>query len=148
MFLTLSAAVVVGCTSDGDGAAPSTTPRPAGRPDTTPPSSPPTSPPATEPTATTTTAATTTTTTTEPPPTTTPLADDPFRLGVSSGDPDERSVVLWTRLLGDQLPESVDVVWEVAADEAFTDVVARGTATATAADGHSVHVVAELDRPG
>ncbi len=142
-FLALAATVVVGCSGDDD-AAPSSPPRSsAPPPDTTPPSSPPTSA-----TAPATAAPTTASTTTSPPTTTTALAADPFRLGVSSGDPDERSVVLWTRLAGDELPAEVDVGWEVAADDRFDEIVARGTATATAAEGHSLHVVAELDGPG
>ena len=90
----------------------------------------------------------TTTTPTTPPtvPATAPLPADPFRLGVTSGDPDATSVVLWTRLVGD-LPDVVDVVWEVAADDTFGDVLATGATTATAADGHSVHVVADLAGP-
>ena len=54
--------------------------------------------------------------------------------------------MLWTRLVGD-LDDEVDVEWEIAADEGFTEVTANGTVTAVAADGHSVHVVADLDGP-
>lgn len=69
-----------------------------------------------------------------------------FPLGVGSGDPTASSVILWTRLIapdpvGDPLPGAdVAVDWEVAADSAFTDVVASGTAPAVAALAHSVHV--------
>lgn len=75
------------------------------------------------------------------------LPADPFVLGVASGDPDETSVVLWTRLAGTSLPDAVDVTWEVAADDTFTAPLATGTVTATAAEGHSVHVVVGLDGP-
>ena len=70
------------------------------------------------------------------------VSSDPFTLGVASGDPLADSVILWTRLLpADPLPEDdIEVSWEVAGDEAFTDVVADGTAPAIAALGHSVHV--------
>ncbi|HEY7031691.1 MAG TPA: alkaline phosphatase D family protein [Thermomicrobiales bacterium] len=70
----------------------------------------------------------------------------PFSLGVASGDPLPGGVVLWTRLAPDPLkgggmgPEPVDVRWEVAADESFGTIVQKGTATATADLGHSVHV--------
>ena len=72
------------------------------------------------------------------------LAADPFRAGVASGDPDASSVVLWTRLLGDHLPEEVPVTWELLDGDA---VVASGTEATTAADGHTVHVVVDLDGP-
>ena len=49
-----------------------------------------------------------------------PLPADPFTLGVSVGDPDATSVVLWTRLIGaTRCPHAVDVAWEVARDEAL-----------------------------
>ena len=41
-------------------------------------------------------------------------AADPFALGVAAGDPDATSAVLWTRLIGADLPDAVDVTWEVA----------------------------------
>jgi alkaline phosphatase D len=72
---------------------------------------------------------------------------DPFSLGVASGDPDSSSVVLWTRLAPEPLSpdggmgtESVNVSWRLAADDSMQTIVASGTATATAALGHSVHV--------
>lgn len=78
----------------------------------------------------------------------------PFSLGVASGDPDDRSVVLWTRLAPEPLsPESgmpnepVSVEWELANDEAFSQIVTKGSATATPQLGHSVHVVAKGLRP-
>ncbi|MEU7631363.1 alkaline phosphatase D family protein [Nocardia sp. NPDC049220] len=73
---------------------------------------------------------------------------DPFALGVASGDPTPDGVVLWTRLAPDPLApdglggmplDPVTVDYEVAQDENFRRVVARGTAVATRALGHSVH---------
>ncbi|HET6423611.1 MAG TPA: PhoD-like phosphatase N-terminal domain-containing protein, partial [Planctomycetaceae bacterium] len=79
---------------------------------------------------------------------------NPFSLGVASGDPEPRSVVLWTRLApkpldpdGGMSPEPVAVKWEVASDEGMKDIVAKGTATAMPQLGHSVHVVAEGLQP-
>ncbi|RDI49388.1 alkaline phosphatase D family protein [Nocardia mexicana] len=74
--------------------------------------------------------------------------DDPFSLGVASGDPTPDGVVLWTRLAPDpfapdglggtaQAPVTVD--YEVADDEHFRQVVARGSAVATRDFAHSVH---------
>ncbi|MEF8840406.1 MAG: alkaline phosphatase D family protein [Haloarculaceae archaeon] len=72
---------------------------------------------------------------------------DPYSLGVASGDPLPDSVILWTRLApkpleaGGGMPdEPVEVNWEVATDEAMTDVVGTGTATAKPAHAHAVHV--------
>jgi alkaline phosphatase D len=74
---------------------------------------------------------------------------DPFTLGVASGDPLADAVVIWTRLapeplaedgLGGMAAEPVDVIWQVATDEAFSRIAQQGVATATAEHGHSVHV--------
>ena len=62
-----------------------------------------------------------------------------FALGIASGQPRSDGVVLWTRLVADDLPARVDVAWEVAADEAFREVLVRGVETAEAAWAHSVH---------
>ena len=62
-----------------------------------------------------------------------------FPLGIASGCPRPDSLVLWTRLVSDALPERVEVQWELAEDEAFTRMAARGTEQALAADAHSVH---------
>ena len=78
----------------------------------------------------------------------------PFSLGVASGEPKPGSVVLWTRLAPDPLdgggmaPAPVEVSWIVAADEGFTRIVRRGTATAVADDAHSVHVEVTGLEPG
>ena len=42
-------------------------------------------------------------------------------------------MVLWTRLTGDSLQERETVRWEVAADEKFQRIVARGDDVAEAA---------------
>jgi alkaline phosphatase D len=74
------------------------------------------------------------------------LADNPFTLGVASGDPTPDGFVLWTRLAprpleGGGMPaENVEVKWEVADDDKMSSVVARGTAVATPDLAHSVHV--------
>ena len=63
-----------------------------------------------------------------------------FTLGVASGYPQADSVVLWTRVMGEDLPAQVKVQWEVSLDEAFTRIVQQGSETAVAAWAHSVHV--------
>lgn len=83
--------------------------------------------------------------------------DDPFSLGVASGDPAPDGMVLWTRLAPDPLAEDgfggmphhpVPVQFEVAEDERFRRVVRRGTAVARPELAHSVHVEVSGLRPG
>ncbi len=62
-----------------------------------------------------------------------------FGLGIASGQPQQAGMVLWTRLTGSDLPERVTVRWEVASDERFQRVVARGEEIAEADWAHSVH---------
>jgi alkaline phosphatase D len=79
---------------------------------------------------------------------------DPFGLGVASGDPRAHGVVLWTKLLsapdsgapvGDGRP--VPVAWEVASDEGFRTLAAEGTTIAVPELGHAVHAEVETLRP-
>ena len=70
----------------------------------------------------------------------------PFSLGVASGSPLPGSVIIWTRILSNPLdaastrPVALAVRWEVAHDQAFTRIAAKGSATAAPALAHSVHV--------
>jgi alkaline phosphatase D len=69
------------------------------------------------------------------------LAEHPFAAGVASGSPATTSVVLWTRLLGRELPpQAITVRWEVATDEAFSRIVQSGQAQALPELAHAVHV--------
>ncbi|MET9294278.1 alkaline phosphatase D family protein [Streptomyces sp. NPDC003077] len=77
------------------------------------------------------------------------LAEDPFTLGVASGDPLPGSVVLWTRLApkpyepGNGMPQArVDVRWEIAYDERFRRLAGRGRAEAHPEFNHTVHIEA------
>lgn len=70
-----------------------------------------------------------------------------FDLGVASGCPRPQTVVLWTMLTGADLPPAVTVDWELAEDEAFTRIAARGRFEALAADAHSVHAEPRGLRP-
>ncbi|MFB7363665.1 alkaline phosphatase D family protein [Streptomyces hydrogenans] len=83
------------------------------------------------------------------------ITEDPFTLGVASGDPHPGSVLLWTRLAprpfepGGGLPaERVSVHWELARDERFARTVRRGRATAHPEFSHTVHVEVEHLEPG
>ncbi len=68
------------------------------------------------------------------------LPVDAFALGVASGEPDHDSVVLWTRLLGD-LPNSFEMVWEIASDATMTPLVATGLVAVDDVSAHSVRVI-------
>ncbi|MFJ1575333.1 alkaline phosphatase D family protein [Streptomyces sp. NPDC088182] len=70
-----------------------------------------------------------------------------FLHGVASGDPLPDGVLLWTRVTPspDAVPGSgrgadTEIFWEVAEDQRFASVVARGTTTARAASDHTVKV--------
>ncbi|WP_327392942.1 alkaline phosphatase D family protein [Streptomyces sp. NBC_01186] len=78
------------------------------------------------------------------------VSDDPFTLGVASGDPLPGSVVLWTRLApkpyetGSGLPNArITVRWEIAHGRRFRRVARRGEISAHPELNHSVHVEAE-----
>ena len=81
---------------------------------------------------------------------------EPFTLGVASGDPMPDGVVLWTRLCPEPLGSGlfgmpnrpVPVKWQVATDEHFRHVVARGTELARPESAHSVHAEVSGLRPG
>lgn len=75
------------------------------------------------------------------------FADDPFQLGVASGDPTSTGGVLWTRLAprpfepdGGMTTSRPTVDWEVADDEGFTKIVQKGRATASFELSYSVHI--------
>ena len=78
----------------------------------------------------------------------------PFTLGVASGAPLPDSVILWTRLLPDPLDAASmpaiaqQVRWELAHDEGFTRIAAKGTAVAAPALAHCVHVDVKGLEPG
>jgi alkaline phosphatase D len=68
-----------------------------------------------------------------------------FLHGVASGDPLPDGILLWTRVTptpeatpGSGLGPDTEVGWIVARDKAFTDIVAKGSTTATAASDHTV----------
>ena len=72
--------------------------------------------------------------------------NDPFTLGVASGDPNQDGFVLWTRLAPHPLDRDfaldglIDVQCEIAEDEAFARIVRRQFAVARPDNAHAVHV--------
>src|SRR5262245_59655088 len=73
------------------------------------------------------------------------FTENPFTLGVASGDPLPDGIVLWTRLApqplegGGMKPEAVSVNWRLAVDDKMAKVIRRGTTLARAESAHSVH---------
>ncbi|HSE71162.1 MAG TPA: alkaline phosphatase D family protein [Nocardioidaceae bacterium] len=85
------------------------------------------------------------------------LRQNPFTLGVASGDPWPDGFVLWTRLALEPLAEDgsggmpardYPVQWQVALDPLFRQVVREGSATARPGYGHAVHVELTGLEPG
>ena len=78
------------------------------------------------------------------------LDDYPFKLGVASGDPNENSVVLWTRLVTNPLMvdgnmpfRSQKVKWEISKNKSFDDILHKGKVKTDPEWAHSVHIEAE-----
>lgn len=75
-----------------------------------------------------------------------PFDSNPFGLGVASGDPRHDRVIIWTRLVVEATdvaqspPAPADVVWELATDSAFDNIVQQGMFTTTPERAHAVHV--------
>ncbi|MFB7866538.1 alkaline phosphatase D family protein [Streptomyces sp. NPDC056069] len=84
------------------------------------------------------------------------ITENPFTLGVASGDPLPGSALLWTRLAprpyeaGGGLPADtrVTVRWELAHDERFTRGLRRGTTVAHPEFDRAVHVEVHGLAPG
>ncbi|MFZ4271902.1 alkaline phosphatase D family protein [Streptomyces arboris] len=83
------------------------------------------------------------------------ITENPFTLGVASGDPLPGSVLIWTRLAprpyepaGGLPANRVEVAWELAHDEGFRRIVRRGSVTAHAEFAHSVRADVQGLDPG
>lgn len=81
--------------------------------------------------------------------------NDPFSLGVASGDPTPDGAVIWTRLApapfepdGGLPPEAIEVGFEVAADEKFRRILRAGKTLARPESAHTVHVELHGLAPG
>ncbi|HVP83839.1 MAG TPA: alkaline phosphatase D family protein [Rhizomicrobium sp.] len=71
-----------------------------------------------------------------------------FEHGVASGDPLQDRVVLWTRVTPQEAnPSDVALLWEVAEDEAFRKIAARGKTTTSADRDFTVKVDATGLKP-
>ncbi|EGY01290.1 Alkaline phosphatase D [Nitrospirillum viridazoti Y2] len=83
------------------------------------------------------------------------FSNDPFSLGVASGDPLPDGFVLWTRLAPEPLAfgygmpkRPVEVDWEVATDERLRNIVQSGTEVARPELGHAIHAEVGGLEPG
>nr|WP_203417083.1 alkaline phosphatase D family protein [Jiangella ureilytica] len=83
--------------------------------------------------------------------------ENPFTLGVASGDPLPGGVVLWTRLApeplavdgsGGMAQRAVPVEWQIARDPRFRQVERAGTVRATPELAHAVHAEVGGLEPG
>lgn len=68
------------------------------------------------------------------------LAPAQYLYGIASGDPLINSVILWTHAKRPNFEGDVNLTWQVATDNGFTDVVKTGTVVATSAAGHTAKV--------
>ena len=73
-------------------------------------------------------------------------ASEVFQHGVASGDPDQQSVVLWSRVSTDADSESV--AWMIADDPEFRSIVDEGEVTSSPERDHTVKVIAIGLKPG
>ena len=69
-----------------------------------------------------------------------------FAHGIASGDLDQSSVVIWTRVSG--FSNTVDVSWTVATDADFRNIVRQGRLATSANRDHTVKVVVDILEPG
>ncbi len=79
------------------------------------------------------------------------LAEAPARVlsfahGVASGDPLTDRVILWTRLSGSETPQNL--VWQIAADADFRDIVVQGRTATDSGRDYTVKVDAGGLTPG
>lgn len=68
-----------------------------------------------------------------------------FLHGVASGDPEATAVIIWTRVTA---PIEVPILWQVATDEAFADIVSHGEVSAKSSSDYTVKVDVRGLEPG
>ena len=72
-----------------------------------------------------------------------PVRSQIFSHGVASGDPTHDGVVLWTRITAN---ERVNVVWQLASESGFIDILQQGTSITDAETDHTLKIeVKNLD---
>lgn len=71
-----------------------------------------------------------------------------FLHGVASGDPLHDRIILWTRVTPSDMAACIEVVWEIASDEAFKQLVNTGKVQTSAAQDFTVKVDADRLQAG
>ena len=74
-----------------------------------------------------------------------PVRNRIFNQGIASGDPTQNSVVLWTRITTEDIS---NVVWQIASDSFFTNILQQGELTADAEADHTVKLEVSNLEPG
>ena len=64
-----------------------------------------------------------------------PVRNRVFNQGIASGDPTQNSVVLWTRITTEDVS---NVVWQIASDGLFNNILQQGELTTDAEADHTV----------
>ena len=64
----------------------------------------------------------------------------PFRHGVASGDPLSDRVILWTRLTLPKGQKAEQVIWQVATDQKFKNIIRQGKARAEEASDRTIKI--------
>jgi alkaline phosphatase D len=70
-----------------------------------------------------------------------PINNEYFVHGIASGDPDQRSVVIWTRV--SHVEGNIDVQWQLATDAAFNSIVKKGRFQTSSSRDYTVKVVVD-----
>ena len=74
-----------------------------------------------------------------------PVRNRIFNQGIASGDPTQNSVVLWTRITTEDIS---NVVWQIASDSLFTNILQQGELTTDAEADHTVKLEVSNLEPG
>ena len=74
-----------------------------------------------------------------------PVRNRIFRQGIASGDPTHDGVVLWTRITTEDIS---NVVWQLASDDFFTNILQQGELTTDPETDHTVKVEISNLNPG
>lgn len=79
---------------------------------------------------------------------TTPMIKVEFLHGVASGDPLKDRVILWTRITPQDTSLRLEVVWEIATDDKFTQIINAGKVHTSSAQDFTVKVDADKLKSG
>ncbi len=79
---------------------------------------------------------------------TSPTTKVEFLHGVASGDPLKDRVILWTRITPQDTSLRLEVVWEIATDDKFTQVINTGKVQTASAQDFTIKVDADKLKSG